>query len=74
MAASAALGRRPYARRQITRLAREAETVKMSPPVDPSSLIAPPMKATRFPSGDRRVRDLHGKSHIEVLSPLHGIV
>src|SRR5579863_3015270 len=29
-------------------------TVKMSPPIDPSSLINPPMNAIVFPSGDQR--------------------
>src|SRR5580704_3987159 len=31
-----------------------AETVKMSPPIDPSSLISPPMNAMVLPSGDQR--------------------
>src|ERR1700733_5991084 len=32
----------------------DACTVKMSPPIDPSSLIKPPMNAIVFPSGDQR--------------------
>ena len=31
-----------------------AGTTKISPPVDPSSLMSPAMKATLWPSGDQR--------------------